>query len=166
MTAAKAALCHIKLSDHKTSYQRRQREEREPVKSNPSLMPCFSFSFPHLPGVYVATLLLLYIFAYMIFPPKKFPWCTVVVQPLCLQPPHLPQAFPSQLPPPIRFAPLPPSLSLSLSFYTSLSHYLTINAHGQSGDACVLQQRVGWEKGSTPSCWPSPESSMFTNMKF
>lgn len=58
MTAATATLCHIKLSDHKTSYQHRQKEEREPVKSNPSLMPCFSFSFPRLPGVYVATLLL------------------------------------------------------------------------------------------------------------
>lgn len=41
---------------------------------------------------------------------SKYPWCTVLLQPLCLQPQHLPQVFPLQPQQPIRFAflPLPP----------------------------------------------------------
>lgn len=36
---------------------------------------------------------------------RKFPWCTVLRQPLCLQQQHLPQVFPSlQQPQPTRFA--------------------------------------------------------------
>lgn len=48
------------------------------------------------------------------FPPK-YPWCTVLLTPTCLQPPHLPQVFPLQPQQPIRFA--PPLLSFTFLVY-------------------------------------------------
>lgn len=46
--------------------------------------------------------------------PLKYPWCTVLPRPVCLQPPHLPQVFPLQQQQPTRFARLlPPRLPRS-----------------------------------------------------
>lgn len=65
--------------------------------------------------------------AYTIFPLKKFPWCTALPRPLCLQQPHLPQVFPSHLHQPIRFALLWLFLSISLSHtHTHCTHTLSL----------------------------------------
>lgn len=56
---------------------------------------------------------------------SKYPWCTVLLQPLCLQPQHLPQVFPLQPQQPIRFAFLlrPPPPSPALTFFFPLASY-------------------------------------------
>lgn len=74
-------------------------------------------------GSHSATLFCM--FAYMIFH-RKFPWCTVQCQLLCLQPQHLPQVSPSlQQPQPTRFA------NLQLPFLRTTLNQCLITTHSR-----------------------------------
>lgn len=91
---------------------------------------------------------------------RKFPWCTVLRQPLCPQQQHLPQVFPSlQQPQPTRFA------NLQLCFLQTNSNRAQSNspyARGfpieVSGNRVYVRAVVGaliaWGFKDT-SCWPT-----------
>lgn len=76
---------------------------------------------------------------------RKFPWCTALRPPLCLQQHHLPQAFPSlQQPQPTRFA------NLQLCFLNITQNRCFEGAWGFVSFFCS-----GFSLFVCTSCWPT-----------